>query len=80
MKMDALIVLLFLPKALRSSDVDDEDETSFLDDIKNRKAAAEEDDIDAIDTKMNEPLHDDSDDEVVETEGDVLAELDRSID
>jgi pilus assembly protein FimV len=73
-----LVVLLVLPRLLGGSDDDEEEETSFLDDIKNRKRAAEEGDIDAVETKMNQPLVDDNEDDV-DSEDDVLAELDRSI-
>jgi len=76
-----LIVLLFLPRMLRKEDSDAE-ETSFLDDIKNRKreeAAAEDALVDSDDaeTKMNKPL--DLDDDGDRDEDDVLAELDKSI-
>ncbi len=75
-----LIALLFLPKILRGSDDGDEDETSFLDDIKNRKRKTDDEEIDDVDTKMNQPLSDLDDAEDIDTEDDVLAELDSSID
>ncbi len=79
-----LIVLIFLPKALRSDAGEDEDGTSFLDDIKNNKRQTEEvEDMDTAETKMNQPLVDDDqaeDEAEADSEGDVLAELDKRID
>lgn len=88
--LGGLVLLLIVPRFLRSS-ADEEDETSFLDDIKQRKADATEDefieeDYESVDTKVNQPLdldapdasstaEDESDDE----SEDVLAELDKSI-
>ena len=74
-----LIALLFLPRVFRGGD-DDEDETSFLDDIKNRKKETEENEINEVDTKMNQPLADIDEEPLDEAGDDVLAELDRSID
>ncbi|TDR22496.1 FimV/HubP family polar landmark protein [Marinicella litoralis] len=79
--LGALVLLLIVPRFLRS-DGEEADETSFLDDIKQRKAEADQDDVESyesVDTKVNQPLEDtdefvDSDDEE-----DVLAELDKSI-
>jgi pilus assembly protein FimV len=86
-----LIVLIFVPRLLRNRG-GDEEETSFLDDIKARNQDAEEvaDAPEMADTKMNAPLSDDDadtdeDDPFGDTEegddetGDVLAELDKSI-
>ncbi|WP_223787801.1 FimV/HubP family polar landmark protein [Marinicella meishanensis] len=82
--LGGLIVLLILPKVLRRSD-DGDDDTSFLDDIKNRNKEAEAADEDfaedAVETKMNQPLmEDDAEMEAADEDGDdVLAELDKSI-
>jgi len=77
--LGGLIALLLLPKVLGGRGEQDEDETSFLDDIKNRNRETEQEAIDAVDTKVNQPLADITDD-VVDAEDDVLAELDGSID
>ncbi|MGJ8662964.1 MAG: type IV pilus assembly protein FimV, partial [Marinicella sp.] len=86
MGLVGLILLIFLPRVLRSSD--DGDDTSFLDDIKgsdqNEDSNEDVEDIDlenrdnsSDDTKMNKPL--DLEDEEIDSEDDVLAELDKSI-
>ncbi len=86
--LGALVLLLIVPRFLKRGG-DEEDETSFLDDIKQRKAdaadAAEPDDdvYESVDTKVNQPLDtEDSDDgfsDHDEESDDVLAELDKSI-
>ena len=92
--LGALVLLLVVPRFLRSSEVE-EDETSFLDDIKQRnreKAEAAEVDEDAAETKMNNPLgsedhtdtaaHEALEDDPFDSDTDdedVLAELDKSI-
>jgi pilus assembly protein FimV len=84
-----LIVLIFVPRFLRNRG-GDEEETSFLDDIKARNKDNEEveDTAEMADTKLNAPLPEDDDaeedvfadaDEGDEEAGDVLAELDKSI-
>lgn len=77
--LGALIALIFIPRFLGGSDDEEEDGTSFLDDIKNRKRDDAETE-DTVDTKMNQPLMSDEPETYEETEGDVLAELDKSID
>lgn len=86
--LGGLVLLLLIPKFLRR-DSGDEDETSFLDDIKQRKSEDAVDDVNEAldegdDTKMNQPLDLDEDtDSSVSDESDdsddVLAELDKSI-
>jgi pilus assembly protein FimV len=87
-----LIVLIFVPRVLRNRG-GDEEETSFLDDIKARNKEADEldDAPEMADTKLNAPLPDDTEtahdeeDTLSESEAegdegdDVLAELDKSI-
>jgi pilus assembly protein FimV len=84
-----LIVLIFVPRFLRNRG-GDEEETSFLDDIKARNKDNEEveDTAEMADTKLNAPLpeDDDADEDVFadaeegdDEAGDVLAELDKSI-
>ena len=84
-----LIVLIFVPRFLRNRG-GDEEETSFLDDIKARNKDNEEveDTAEMADTKLNAPLSedDDADEDVFadaeegdDEAGDVLAELDKSI-
>ncbi|WP_154221995.1 FimV/HubP family polar landmark protein [Marinicella rhabdoformis] len=78
----ALLVLIFVPKFLRSKNKDVAEETSFLDDIKSRNNGKESEiedlSTETEDTKVNEPL--------IETEpvedmaDDVLADLDKKID
>ncbi len=76
----ALLALIFVPRLLGGSDAEDEDGTSFLDDIKKRNQDQVDDSEDSVDTKMNQPLMDDEPIEAGEVEDDVLAELDRNID
>ncbi len=79
-----LILVIFLPRALRKGDDDVSEETSFLDDIRSRDEAAAADDTveaDDADTKMNQPLDlaDEETQELIDQDDDVLAELDKSI-
>ncbi len=84
-----LILVIFVPRFLSNRGAGDEEETSFLDDIKQRNKEADEldDPTEMADTKLNAPLPDDADsateDEAEEVDsdedGDVLAELDKSI-
>ncbi|MCX7554440.1 LysM peptidoglycan-binding domain-containing protein [Marinicella sp. S1101] len=78
----ALIALLFVPKMLGGSGDDEEEGGSFLDDIKGRDKPESDGSEDSADTKMNQPLMDDTNqaDEFESDEDDVLAELDSSID
>ena len=77
----ALLGLLFVPKLLRSGGGDmDDDEGNFLDDIKadrNRRSIEDAEDLvneDAVDTKLNEPMLEDVEEELedLEDELDVL--------
>jgi len=87
--LGGLVLLLIVPRFLRGGG-GDEDETSFLDDIKQRKSDATEEAEElleeaheSVDTKINQPLDteesvEDFADEMDDAE-DVLAELDKSI-
>lgn len=86
MGLVGLILLIFLPRALRSKGGSD-DSNSFLDDIKNPSERVDDNDFadsdssdyaEDADTKMNQPL-DLGDDEDHDDGDDVLAELDKSI-
>ena len=79
-----LLALLFVPKLLRSGGADEDDEGNFLDDIKadrNRKSiegAVDGSGEDAIDTKLNEPLLEEVEEDLEDLEED-LEELNSDV-
>ncbi len=84
--LGGLVLLLIVPRFLRKDDADD-DETSFLDDIKQRKTVDDEteaelevdENYESVDTKVNQPLDENAEDDSAEDSEDVLAALDKSI-
>lgn len=85
MGLVGLLLLIFVPRMVSGRNKDVTEETSFLDDIKSKKRSQEADEEAGEslpeDTKVNEPLTEDSDDvELDDPEDDVLAELDKKID